>query len=157
MMTNRWLAGAAVVSLTIVSCSSGKRSVEEPDLDQSVTKGCWAEQACERSTDVCLTPGSPPCDKDHGCTLSMFPRATCGPAKCPEGQICTDSSACLEAGASCIDDDDCSSRDERCYYKPGGSGICVRRSCQVSDECETYCVEGWCFDEPGFCSDATVL
>jgi hypothetical protein len=142
--------------VALLGCSSGPKQVRDPVAEEKV-EGCWAEQACASDTMVCLTPGSPPCTVTYGCSISVFPQATCETSNCPEGEVCVNELHCLESMARCMDDDQCASGNLMCYVKPGADGHCVRRTCQVSSECEGYCVEGWCFDEPGFCSDASVL
>jgi hypothetical protein len=146
----------ALACAVLTACSSGAKQVRKPVVEEKID-GCWAEQGCAAATMVCVTPGSPPCTITNGCALSVFPKATCETSNCPEGELCVNEQNCLESLGACMDDDQCASRDFMCYVKPGADGHCVRRRCQVSGECEGYCVEGWCFDEPGFCSDASVL
>lgn len=148
----RGTAALAIV-LALAACSSRNKNLE-PVEEPMQTGGCWAERAC-KGTRVCLTPGSPPCTRVHGCADSVYPRSTCETAHCPEGEVCVYESVCLESEGTCMDDEDCGSRNLACYVKPGGTGHCVTRRCSESTECDGYCVEGWCFVEPGFCDDAT--
>ena len=140
------------IALVIAGCSSRNKYVDQVEAPMQ-TPVCWAEKACKGSG-VCLTPGSPPCSGPHGCADSVFPRSTCETAQCPEGEVCVYESVCLVSEGSCMDDEDCPSRNDACYVKPGGTGHCVTRKCSESTECDGYCVEGWCFEEPGFCDEA---
>jgi hypothetical protein len=92
--------------------------------DAGVLTICSPSGYCDRN--VCI----PGCTSHADCT----PAEVCSPTNHCEPKPCTDR-------AECGPNFECSPE-----------GVCARADCASTTACEGYCVNGLCYDEPGFCS-----
>jgi hypothetical protein len=157
----------------LVSGNAVNRCGFVPATSDELNGKCTTERACvaDRSgircyapdESVCAGPAPPQdeCNADADCTpadgpMICEPAGHCGMTKCVPGcidamdceefQECSAESRCTPK--ACAANDTCGA-DHACV-----SGICTRRKCESSSECEGYCVKGSCYDTPGSCWDA---
>ena len=135
------------------------------------TTACTAERDCGGeglSSDMqCFAPdfncGGPPpppneCEVDSDCADGegriCSPTGYCGQSLCVPG--CTSDADCTAAEVCsptlhceprpCTDRSECGPN-----FECSAEGVCVRSDCVKTTACEGYCVNGRCYDEPGFC------
>lgn len=109
---------------------------------------CGGAPECAFPT-VCATDNE--CDGTDVCE----PEACCGESTCRP--------ACM--ANSCGDGQDCAA-DGRCAARPcpggdecgtnavcGAGDLCERAPCASDSECDGYCVDGFCYGEPGVCNE----
>ncbi len=138
-----------------------------------IPDGCTVENQCDDNTfGMCWAPGqSLPCgacfmpepwmgcdsDSDCGagtvcdwddssclCEPAMMCVSACtADSQCEEGESCTaghcTATACA-ANSDCPVNFDCN------------AGVCKRQSCSSSSDCYAWCVNGQCWEAPGYCS-----
>lgn len=124
-----------------------------PSDPSVVASGCDVERTCGPAPLTCRRP-----DALHPCGAAgcdQMQRRCGANGSCPEGQTCTACPNCMAdrlcAETRCQADADCASPNFICT-----SGSCTARPCTASSQCSGFCVDGACFNRPGWCEDTSM-